>query len=203
MANADLHQRSALACLRCNGSAPLDRLPNKISLASVKPTDGMIGVWFELEKMKVNLIPIPDFAGMLERCEARVRGAIMHLARETVTESIAAADRSGGSEAVMALGWKLSRGARMKQRGPRGTEGHDRLGQGRAILSKTAQTKRELRTHFNDQSADRALCERPHRQCAQQRRRLQVRGQQCRRMTIWWNWPVFASSKRAKRKLRQ
>jgi hypothetical protein len=65
---------------------------------------GMIEAWFELERMKSNLVSGPNTARMLKRCEARIRGAIMHLASETVTEkNMAAADRSGGSEAVRAL----------------------------------------------------------------------------------------------------
>jgi len=63
----------------------------------------MIEVWFELEKMKSNRIPGRDFARMSKRCEQRTHGAIIHLASATVTESIAAADRSGGSEAVRVL----------------------------------------------------------------------------------------------------
>jgi hypothetical protein len=63
----------------------------------------MIEAWFELEGMKSNLPSGPYTARMLKRCEVRVRGAIMHLGSETVTESMAAADRSGGSEAVSAL----------------------------------------------------------------------------------------------------
>jgi hypothetical protein len=97
---------------------------NNMGLASVEPTAkqhvgpdhepaiglvsdlglrGMIEAWFELERMKSNLVPGPDTARMLKRCEVRIRGAIMHLGSETVTESMAAADRSGGSEAVRAL----------------------------------------------------------------------------------------------------
>jgi hypothetical protein len=53
--------------------------------------------------MKSNPVSGPDTARMLKRCELRIRGAIMHLGSETVTESMAAADRSGGSEAVKAL----------------------------------------------------------------------------------------------------
>jgi hypothetical protein len=65
---------------------------------------GMIEAWFELERMKSNLVPGPDTARMLKRCEVRIRGAIMHLwERDSYRESMAAADRSGGSEAVRAL----------------------------------------------------------------------------------------------------
>jgi hypothetical protein len=67
-----------------------------IGLVSDLGLRGMIEAWFELERMKSNLVPGPDIARMLKRCEVRIRGAIMHLASETVTESMAAADRSGG-----------------------------------------------------------------------------------------------------------
>jgi hypothetical protein len=63
----------------------------------------MIEAWFELEKMKANLISGPDLAEMLKRCEERVRGAIMHLASETVTKNLAEAYRSGGPKAKRAL----------------------------------------------------------------------------------------------------
>jgi hypothetical protein len=65
----------------------------------------MIEAWFELEKMKANPIPGPDLAGMLKKCEERVRGAIMYLASETVTKNLAEAYRSGGLNAKRAL-WK-------------------------------------------------------------------------------------------------
>jgi hypothetical protein len=76
----------------------------------------MIEVWFELEKMKS--IPGPGFAWMLKRCSERIRGAIMHLASETVTESMAAADRSGGSEAVRALWMEAVAQGKRKQPRP-------------------------------------------------------------------------------------
>src|SRR5271169_681714 len=66
---------------------------------------GMIEVWFALEKMKSNLIPGPNFAGMLKRCEERTHAAIMRLANETVTERIVPADQNEGAEAVKVL-WK-------------------------------------------------------------------------------------------------
>jgi hypothetical protein len=100
---------------------------NNMGLASVEPTAkqhvgpdhepaiglvsdlglrGMIEAWFELERMKSNLVPGPDTARMLKRCEVRIRGAIMHLASETVTESMAAAvPKPSGL-----FGWKRSRG---------------------------------------------------------------------------------------------
>jgi hypothetical protein len=74
---------------------PADELA--IGLMSDPGLRGMIEVWFELEKMKSNLIPGPRFAWMLKRCNERIRCAIMHLASEP------AANRSGGSEAVGAL----------------------------------------------------------------------------------------------------
>jgi hypothetical protein len=42
------------------------------------------------------------------------------------------------------------------------------LGQDRAIPSKTAQAKRGLRAHLYERPTERALCERLHRQSAQQ-----------------------------------
>jgi hypothetical protein len=74
-----------------------------IGLVSDFGLRGMIEAWFELERLKSNLVSGPDTARMLKRCEVRIRAAIMHLGSETVTESMAAADRSGGCEAVRAL----------------------------------------------------------------------------------------------------
>jgi hypothetical protein len=74
-----------------------------IGLVSDLGLRGMIEAWFELERMKSDLVSGPDTARMLKRCEVRIRSAIMHLGSETVTESMAAADRSGGLEAVSAL----------------------------------------------------------------------------------------------------
>jgi hypothetical protein len=63
----------------------------------------MIEAWFELERMKASRVPSPCLAGMLKTCEERVRGAIMHLASETMTDGLAGAERSGGAEAVRLL----------------------------------------------------------------------------------------------------
>jgi hypothetical protein len=78
------------------GTARPNREPpvNRISDRGLRE---MIGIWFELEEMKSKLIPTPGFAGRLNKCEERIRGAIMHLANQ------AAAERSGDSRAVRAL----------------------------------------------------------------------------------------------------
>jgi hypothetical protein len=78
------------------GTARPNREPpvNRISDRGLRE---MIEIWFELEKMKSKLIPAPGFAGRLNRCEERIRGAIMHLANQ------AAAERNGDSRAVRAL----------------------------------------------------------------------------------------------------
>jgi hypothetical protein len=55
---------------------------------------GMIEIWFEVEKMKSNHVPGPDFAGRLRKCEQRIHGAIMRLANE------AALGRGGESGGV-------------------------------------------------------------------------------------------------------
>jgi hypothetical protein len=65
-----------------------------ISLMSDRGLRGMIEIWFEVEKMKSNHIPAPDFAGRLRKCEERIHGAIMRLANQ------AAITRSGDSGAV-------------------------------------------------------------------------------------------------------
>jgi hypothetical protein len=79
-----------------------------------KPTTGlmsdpgvrrMIEAWFELEEMEADLILDPGFAERLRRCEGRIRGAIVHLACETMSESLAEAKRTGGRDAVSAL-WR-------------------------------------------------------------------------------------------------
>jgi hypothetical protein len=56
-----------------------------------------------MSRPSAKLIPGPDFAESLMKCEERIRGAIMHLASETMSESLAEADRSGGRHAVSAL----------------------------------------------------------------------------------------------------
>jgi hypothetical protein len=55
--------------------------------------------------MKASLVPSPGLAGRLKTCEERVRGAIVHLASETMSESLAEAKRTGGRDAVSAL-WR-------------------------------------------------------------------------------------------------
>jgi hypothetical protein len=78
------------------GSATPSREP-PVNLISDLGLREMIGIWFELEKMKSKLVWTPGFAGRLNKCEERIRGAIMHLANQ------AAADRNGDSKAVRAL----------------------------------------------------------------------------------------------------
>jgi hypothetical protein len=74
-----------------------------IGLVSDLGLRGVIEAWFELERMRSNLVSDSETAKMLKRCEVRIRRVIMHLASETVTESMAAVGRSGGSEAVGAF----------------------------------------------------------------------------------------------------
>jgi hypothetical protein len=74
-----------------------------IGLMSDPRVRRMIEAWFELERMKADLIPGPDFAERLIKCGERIRGAIMPLASETVTESLTEAKRSGGREALSAF----------------------------------------------------------------------------------------------------
>jgi hypothetical protein len=123
------NSKTASAASRKNGRRSFPPLAiacssNNMGLASVEPTAeqnagpddepaigqvsdlglrGMIEAWFELERMRSNLVLGPDTASMLKRCEVRIRSAIMHLGSETVTESMATADRSGGCEAVRAF----------------------------------------------------------------------------------------------------
>jgi hypothetical protein len=80
----------------------LDHEP-AIGLRSDLGVRRMIEAWFELETMKVSRVRGLGLAGMLKTCEERVRGAIMHLASEAVTDSLAEADHSGGPEAVRSL----------------------------------------------------------------------------------------------------
>jgi hypothetical protein len=68
-----------------------------VNLISDRDLRGMIEIWFELEEMKCRLIPAPGFARRLNKCEERIRGAIMHLANQAAT------DRNGDSRAVRAL----------------------------------------------------------------------------------------------------
>jgi hypothetical protein len=63
----------------------------------------MIEAWFELEKMEADLIPGPHFAERLKKCGERIRSAIMHLASEAMSESLAEAKRTGGRYAVSAF----------------------------------------------------------------------------------------------------
>jgi hypothetical protein len=88
--------------------APLGRgEPNRepaIGLMSDRSLRGMIEIWFEVEKMKSNHVPAPDFADRLRKCEQRIHGAIMRLANE------AALSRSGESGAVALWLEAVSRG---------------------------------------------------------------------------------------------
>jgi hypothetical protein len=74
-----------------------------IGLMSDPGVRRMIEAWFELERMKSNLIPSPDFAEKLKKCGERIRGAVMYLTSETMSESLTEAERSGGRHAVSAF----------------------------------------------------------------------------------------------------
>jgi hypothetical protein len=63
----------------------------------------MIEAWFGLQTMKASRVPSPRLAGRLKTCEERVRGAVVNLASDTMSESLAEAQRTGGPDAAGAL----------------------------------------------------------------------------------------------------
>jgi hypothetical protein len=74
-----------------------------IGLTSDPRVRWMIQAWFELETMKASRVPSPRLAGRLKTCEERVCGAVVNLASDTMSESLAEAQRTGGPDAVSAL----------------------------------------------------------------------------------------------------
>jgi hypothetical protein len=74
-----------------------------IGLMSDPRVSWMIDAWFGLETMKASRVPSPGLAGRLKTCEERVRGVVVNLASETMSERLAEAKRTGGPDAVSAL----------------------------------------------------------------------------------------------------
>jgi hypothetical protein len=74
-----------------------------IGLMSDPGVRWMIEAWFGLETMKASLVPSLGLAGRLKTCEERIRGAVMYLASDTMSESLAEAKHTGGPDAVSAL----------------------------------------------------------------------------------------------------